>query len=58
MGRPPMAAEDRRTIPLKVLTTQAEREELQEAAQAASLDVSTWVRAVALERARKGAKAG
>lgn len=52
-GRPPIEPEDRRTKLLRVLTTEAEREELNRAAQAVGLDVSTWVRAVALERARR-----
>lgn len=52
-GRPPIEPEDRRTKLLRVLTTEGEREELNRAAQMVGLDVSTWVRAVALERARR-----
>ena len=54
-GRPPTRPEDRRDTLLRVLTTKAERAELNQAAQAAGLDVSTWVRSIALERARQGA---
>lgn len=56
-GRPPIAAEDRRDRLLKVLTTHGEREELDQAAKQAGMDVSTWVRAAALEKARRGSKA-
>ena len=51
-GRPPVAAEDRRATLIKVLTTETEHEELQRAADGASLPVSTWVRVAALEKAR------
>ncbi len=51
-GRPPVAAEDRRATVVRVLTTEAEHEELRRAAEASSMSVSTWVRAAALERAR------
>jgi hypothetical protein len=53
VGRPRYlkAAEKRETI-VRVLTTQAEHKELKEAAAAADTSVSTWVRDVALERAR------
>lgn len=53
MGRPPIAAEDRRTNLTKVLTTDAEQEDLQRAADVAGLPVSTWVRVAALEKARR-----
>lgn len=39
---------------VRVLTTENEHEELRRAAEAASMSVSTWVRYVALERARSG----
>ena len=51
-GRPPVRAEDRRATVVRVLTTEAEHEELQRAAEGASMSVSTWVRAAALEKAR------
>lgn len=54
MGRPPVAQEDRRKVPMHVLTTQAERNELEAAAATAGMGVSTWVRVVALEKARRG----
>jgi hypothetical protein len=53
IGRPPVAAEDRRATMVRVLTTEAEHQELQQAASAASMSVSTWVRAAALEKARR-----
>lgn len=56
MGRPPIAEEKRRSDHIKVLVTEAERVELDRAAEAAGKAVSTWVRDVALERARTTAK--
>lgn len=53
IGRPPMAPEDRRGKMLRVLTTDDERKELDWAAKAHGLDTSSWVRAVALEKARR-----
>jgi len=47
-----VADADRRDKLVRVLTTAAEHEELQRAAADASMSVSTWVRSVALERAR------
>lgn len=54
MGRPRMADSERRDVLVKVLTSEAEFKELEHAADAMGLGVSTWVRAVALERARRG----
>jgi hypothetical protein len=51
-GRPPVSDADRREILVRVLVNAAEQEELQGAAASASMPVSTWVRWVALERAR------
>lgn len=51
-GRPPVADADRRDTRVPVLTTEAEYEELQHAAASVSMSVSTWIRSVALERAR------
>lgn len=48
-----MAAEKRRETLIRVLTTEEERDELQRAADAAGLPISTWVRSVALSAARK-----
>lgn len=56
MGRPPVADADRRETVLRVLTTEDEHAELQRAAEHAAMSVSTWVRSVALERARAGAR--
>jgi hypothetical protein len=55
MGRPPLAAADKRDKSMHVLATEAELEELQRAAADASMSASTWVRTVALERARANA---
>ena len=52
IGRPPVADADRRETLVRVLTTEAEHGELQQAAASVSMSVSTWVRSVALERAR------
>lgn len=56
MGRPPVADEDRRSTHIKVLTTEVERAELEQAAETAGMGVSTWVRVVALEKARRRSK--
>ena len=53
VGRPPVADEDRRATTIRVLVTESEAIELQQAAAAASASVSTWVRQAALEKARK-----
>lgn len=55
-GRPPVAEADRRDTLVRVLTTEDEHQELQQAAASVSMSVSTWVRSVALERARQMAK--
>jgi hypothetical protein len=52
IGRPPVADADRRDTSMHVLMTEAEQKELQRAAADASMSASTWVRVVALERAR------
>ncbi len=54
LGRPPVADADRRDTLVRVLATESEHEELRRAAEAASMSVSTWVRAAALEKARSG----
>lgn len=55
MGRPPVADAVKRKKSMHVLTTEAEYEELQRAAADASMSVSSWVRIVAIERARANA---
>ena len=55
-GRPRVAKAKRRGKHVRVLTTETEHGELKRAAATASMSVSTWVRAVALERARELAK--
>jgi hypothetical protein len=47
-----VADADRRDTLVRVLTTGTEHTELQQAASDAAMSVSTWVRSVALERAR------
>lgn len=54
MGRPKLADSARRDILVKVLTTEAEFKELEQAAQSAGAGVSTWMRMAALEKARHG----
>ncbi len=51
-GRPKIDDADRRDTLVRVLTTATEYEELQEAAAYIGMSVSTWLRSVALERAR------
>lgn len=51
-GRPFKAAEDRRTIMIRVLATEEEHRILQEAADGASMGLSTWIRAAALSMAK------
>jgi hypothetical protein len=55
MGRPPVEDADRRATLVRVLTTEAEHAELQQAADGASMSVSTFMRAAGLEKARRGA---
>lgn len=49
MGRPPIAAEDKRDGLIKVLVTGAEKERMEALAQRRGLTVSTWLRSVGLE---------
>lgn len=52
-GRPPYLDDaDKRESLVRVLTTASELEELKAAAKSAKLSLSSWVREVALERAR------
>ena len=51
-GRPPVSDAERRDILIRVLVNETEQAELQHAAAVASMPISTWVRSVALERAR------
>lgn len=53
VGRPPLAAADRRDTLVRVLTTKSEHAELQKAANRAGLSVSSWVRVAVLEAARR-----
>jgi hypothetical protein len=52
-GRPPVSDAERRDTLLRVLVNEGEWDELHLAAGHASLPVSSWVRVVALERARE-----
>ena len=54
IGRP--TVQDKRKKAIRVLTTEDEHAELTRAAADASMSVSTWMRALALERARQMAK--
>jgi len=51
-GRPPLDPQDRRGTIIRVMVTEAEHEELRRAAEATGLNLSTWIRTVALEKAR------
>jgi hypothetical protein len=51
-GRPPLSDEARRDNLLRLLCTDDELAKLQDAAKYVSTPVSTWVRSVALEKAR------
>jgi uncharacterized protein (DUF1778 family) len=53
MGRKPLDPEDRRSKPLRIRLTDAEREEIDNAANGRS---STWAREVLLQAARKAKK--
>lgn len=53
IGRPTIASDDKRKKAIRVLTTVDEHEELKRAAADASMSISTWMRALALERARQ-----
>lgn len=53
VGRPVVAAADRRETIVRVLVTEAEQVELQHAAAGVAMSVSTWMRTIALERARQ-----
>lgn len=54
MGRPKMADSDRRDVLIKVLTSEAEYKQMEQAADAMGLGVSTWLRSVGLDKARRG----
>ena len=54
IGRP--TVQDKRKKAIRVLTTEDEHAELTQAAADVSMSVSTWMRALALERARQMAK--
>jgi hypothetical protein len=53
MGRPPKDPEDRRTKMVSVPLTEAEREEVDAAADAAGVKIAAWARDVLLRAARK-----
>jgi len=53
VGRPSVAAADRRETIVRVLVTETEHAELQQAAAAVAMSVSTWMRTLALESARQ-----
>jgi hypothetical protein len=53
IGRPTVAEDAKRSTLVRVLTTEAEYETMKQAAAAASMSVSTWMRTIALEHARR-----
>lgn len=53
IGRPKVADDAKRSTLVRVLTTAAEYEELKNAAESASMSVSTWMRTIALEHVRR-----
>jgi len=52
-GRPPVAEEKRRKNLIKVLVTDAEYQDLLRSAKSSSMSLATWVRVVALQKARE-----
>lgn len=52
-GRPPLQAGQRRTAPVPVRFTEAERELIESAAQADKQPISAWVRDRALSAAKR-----
>lgn len=52
-GRPPLPADQRRSVRLPILLTEAERATLGEAAEKAGTDVTTFVREAALAKAKR-----
>lgn len=54
IGRPTVADDAKRSTLVRVLTTAAEYEELKQAAEAEAMSVSTWMRTLALHKARQG----
>lgn len=52
-GRPPKPASLRKSERLVVMLTKAQRRELEKAAAKAGLELSTWIRDVALQAAGK-----
>lgn len=57
IGRPAVAEDAKRSTLVRVLTTAAEYEELKQAAEAEAMSVSTWMRTLALNKARQSTKA-
>ena len=53
IGRPAVAEDAKRSTLVRVLTTAAEYEELKQAAEADAMSVSTWMRTLALSKARQ-----
>lgn len=52
LGRPSLTKINRRATLIRVLTTEAEHAEIKQAATWAGMSVSTWIRSIALEKAR------
>lgn len=58
VGRPPLAAADRRDTLVRVLTTKSEHAELEKAASRAGLSLSSWIRVAVLDVARRSGGGG
>lgn len=55
-GRPPLAEEDRRSIMIRVLATEAEHAVMLDAARDARVGISTWLRQVGMREAERHAE--
>lgn len=53
-GRKGLPAALRKSIMLRVLVTKDQRRDLEKAARKAGMELSTWIRTVALEAAQRG----
>lgn len=52
-GRPPKAPEDRRTLDMKIPLTEAEKQQLQDAAESSGEKPVTWAREALLRAAKR-----
>jgi hypothetical protein len=56
MGRPPKAPEERRTADMKIPLTEAEKQQIQAAAESDEAKPVTWARDVLLRAAKRRSK--